>query len=167
MDVYISKPIRVEELVSALEQCVPLGERPEEPEVGLTEPQVVQMSPVEDGEIDQVLDPEALEHLRAMVDGDTDFLSELVNTFLTDAPKLLSRMRQAVEGGKASELRIAAHSLKSNSAEFGALALFELCKELEEMGKTKKLDSAAGLSAQAQAEYERVKTALAQWVARI
>ncbi len=159
MDGYISKPIRVEELVSALERCVPLGERAEPPKSGPIQPEAAG--------VEQTLNAEALAHLRAMADGDTDFLSELVDTFLADAPELLSRIGQAVKQEEAGELRIAAHSLKSNSAEFGAQALYELCKTLEEMGQAGELDGAADLSAQAQAEYERVETALARWAAHL
>ena len=35
----------------------------------------------------------------------------------------------------AGVLRRTAHSFKSNSAEFGAMVLRDLCRELEEMGK--------------------------------
>lgn len=107
-----------------------------------------------------VLDPAALERLKDMVGGDAGFLGELIDTFLSEAPQLLSDMRQAVEGGDAAGLRLAAHSLKSNSADFGARTLSSVCRELEGMGKAGTLDGAAELVAQAEAEYEQVKTAL-------
>jgi HPt (histidine-containing phosphotransfer) domain-containing protein len=69
-------------------------------------------------------------------------------------------MRQAVERGDAAGLRLAAHSLKSNSADFGAMTLSNLCRELEGLGKAGRLDGAAEKVTQAEAEYERVKAAL-------
>jgi HPt (histidine-containing phosphotransfer) domain-containing protein len=109
---------------------------------------------------DKVLDPAALENLREMVGGDAEFLAELMDTFLADAPQLLADMRQAVERGDAAGLRLAAHSLKSNSADFGAMTLSNLCWELEGMGKAGTLDGAAKKVAQVEAEYERVKPAI-------
>ena len=40
----------------------------------------------------------------------------------------MAMMREGVEHSKAADLRIAAHSLKSNSADFGAETLRELCR---------------------------------------
>ena len=62
-------------------------------------------------------------------------MTELLDTFLTDAPRLLEDMHQAVEQKDAAGLRLAAHSLKSNSTDFGATVLADLNRELEEMGK--------------------------------
>jgi CheY-like chemotaxis protein len=111
MDDYLGKPIRVPELIGALNRCQPLQE----------------------GRV--ALDPGALDNLRAMAGGDTAFLAELIDAFLADAPQLLAEMRQAMDGGDAATWRRAAHSLKSNSAEFGAGALAGLCRELEGLGK--------------------------------
>ena len=107
-----------------------------------------------------ILDPAALKNLREMVGGDDAFLVELIDTFLADAPQMLSDMRQALEDGDAVVLRRAAHSLKSNSAEFGGMGLSDFCRELEEMGKAGTLDEAVELVTQVEAEYEKMKVAL-------
>lgn len=107
-----------------------------------------------------ILDPAALENLREMIGGDDAFLQELIDTFLGEAPQLLADMRQAVENEDAPLLRLAAHTLKSNSAEFGAMTLSSLCKQLEAMGKAGTLEGAAEMVTQAEAEYEQVKAAL-------
>jgi class 3 adenylate cyclase len=70
-------------------------------------------------------------------------------------------MRQAAEAVDAAGLRLAALSLKSNSADLGATTLSDLCWELEAMGKADTLERAAEKVAQAEEEYERVKAALA------
>jgi len=95
-----------------------------------------------------------------VVGGDADFLAELMDIFLEDAPQMLAEMSQAVEDSDAAVLRRAAHSLKSNSADFGAMALSNLCRELEGMGKAGTLAGAAEKVVQAGAEYERVQGAL-------
>jgi len=107
-----------------------------------------------------VVDRAILNNLLATVGGDESFLNELIETYFDDSPKLLATIRQSVELEKAEELRRAAHSLKSNSANFGALALSALCKELEEIGKSGTVASAGQRLASVEAEYERVKVAL-------
>ena len=107
-----------------------------------------------------VLDPTGLTKLREMSGGDEAFLAEMIDTFLADAPKMLAEARQSFERGDAPTLRRAAHSLKSNSAEFGAKRLSELCRELEMMGKAGEFDGAGDKLAQADVEYAQVKAAL-------
>lgn len=107
-----------------------------------------------------ILDPAALENLSDMVDGDLAFLSELVGTFFRNAPQLLRDMRQAIERGDAAALALAAHSLKSNSATFGATTLATLCRDLEMLGRTGALEGAAEKMAQTETEYERVCPAI-------
>jgi HPt (histidine-containing phosphotransfer) domain-containing protein len=70
-----------------------------------------------------------------------DFIAELVQTFLEDAPKIIQELKSALESGDPEAFRRAAHSLKSNSATFGATRLAEMAKELEMMGKESRLDS--------------------------
>jgi HPt (histidine-containing phosphotransfer) domain-containing protein len=107
-----------------------------------------------------MLDPTALARLRETAGGDAAFLKEMFETFLVEAPGMLAEMRQALETGEASTLRRAAHSLKSNSADFGATALAVLCRELETMAKGGTLEGAAGKVAAAEAEWAWVRTAL-------
>lgn len=68
-----------------------------------------------------------------------EFINELIDTFLDDAPKLVSQIRAALEAQDADSFRRAAHSLKSNAATFGAARLAELAKELELLGKENRL----------------------------
>ncbi len=68
-----------------------------------------------------------------------EFINELIDTFLDDAPKLLAEMKSALESGSADSFRRAAHSLKSNAATFGADPLSQLAKELEVLGRENRL----------------------------
>jgi HPt (histidine-containing phosphotransfer) domain-containing protein len=101
----------------------------------------------------------ALERLQATM-GEA-FVAELIDAFLEDAPQMVRTLRQALAQGDAVTLGQAAHTLKSNSAHFGALTLSELCKALEAMGKAGALDGAAECVAQVEAEYAKVGSALA------
>ena len=108
----------------------------------------------------EVIDRATLNNLLAATGWDETFFGELMDTYFDDTPQLLAAMRQSVATGKAEELRRAAHSLKSNSANFGALALSGMCKQLEEIGKNGALANIGERLAQAEAEYERVRAAL-------
>jgi histidine phosphotransfer protein HptB len=60
-----------------------------------------------------------------------EFVTELVGTFLEEAPQMLAELRSARAAGAAERFRRAAHSLKSNSNTFGALRLGGLARDLE------------------------------------
>jgi HPt (histidine-containing phosphotransfer) domain-containing protein len=60
-----------------------------------------------------------------------DFIVELVDTFLEEAPQMLAELRAAQAAGAAERFRRAAHSLKTNANTFGAIALGAKARELE------------------------------------
>jgi two-component system sensor histidine kinase/response regulator len=109
---------------------------------------------------ENVIDRTALHRLLESLGDDRDFFAELLGTYFDDSPQQIAAMQAALAAGKAEDLRRAAHSLKSNSKNFGALVLAEKCKELEEMGKAGVLDGAAGHIALVAAEYEKARAAL-------
>ena len=86
-----------------------------------------------------------------------EFVAELVDTFLEEAPRMMAALAAALAARDAEAFRRAAHSLKSNSYTFGAAELGARAKALELGG----LDSAgkAGLEELGQ-EFERAATAL-------
>jgi signal transduction histidine kinase/DNA-binding response OmpR family regulator len=153
MDDYISKPIRVEALVEALERSSANVQvrRANQAGVELETPAVRPQA---------YLDPAALDNLRDTAGGDPTFLAELIDTFLEDAPQLLDDLRQALDEKNPASVRLAAHSLKSNGAEFGAATFADLCLQLEILGKSGRLAGAEALLTQIKEEFEKVKSAL-------
>lgn len=116
--------------------------------------------PTKDNMPDPILDTAALDNLIATVGGDKSFLGELISTFLSDSPQQIAAMKNAAANASADELRRAAHSLKSNAANFGAMNLAQLARELEEMGKRGEMNGAGERIAQIEPEYARVRDAL-------
>ncbi|RIH86063.1 response regulator [Calidithermus roseus] len=143
MDDYLSKPIRPEALAGVL---------------GRASAHLRLEAPASAAEVE--LDPAALEELRALAGGDSAFLSELVETFLKDGLALIQSLQQALEADNAAGVRMAAHTLKSGSAQFGVRGLAELCKELEERGKAGLLEGAGALLERVRLEFERVRPSL-------
>jgi CheY-like chemotaxis protein/HPt (histidine-containing phosphotransfer) domain-containing protein len=139
MDDYVSKPIAITSLIDALTRGA---------------------AATLQHESGVVLDEATLARLRAMGGSDQQFFAELIGTFLDDAPQLLRQLRQALAAGDAQTVRLVAHGLKSNGAEFGAMAFSDLCKDLELMAKSGQLDGAAALLDRIEASYESVAAAL-------
>jgi HPt (histidine-containing phosphotransfer) domain-containing protein len=108
----------------------------------------------------EVIDQKALAALLDSLDGDVDFLRELVDAYLESTPGLFAAMRHAAEAGDAAALQRAAHTLKSGSANVGALALAAQCKQLEDMGRSGALEGAEARIDAAAAAYDDVAAAL-------
>lgn len=153
MDTYISKPIRLGELVQALRQCQ-TQPRPVEP-MSIHPPAKTNASSK------AVLDPEALRSFCAMAGANAkEVLVELVEIYLTESPKLIQRMSTAIAQADASGLRQAAHTLRSSSAAISASTLVALCRDLETIGRTGMTPDAWDTLTQLKCEYESVKCAL-------
>jgi HPt (histidine-containing phosphotransfer) domain-containing protein len=83
------------------------------------------------------IDMATFEELKQM--SGADFIGELIDTYLEDAPQLISDMKSSLNSKDADVFRRAAHSFKSNSATFGANRLSLLAKELETLGRENRL----------------------------
>jgi HPt (histidine-containing phosphotransfer) domain-containing protein len=91
-----------------------------------------------------------------------DFVRELVETFLDDAPRMLEDLRSALAANDAERFRRTAHSLKSNSNTFGASSLAAMAKNLE-LGGIGPVREAGGAPLDAlEQEYARVARALTE-----
>jgi histidine phosphotransfer protein HptB len=89
-----------------------------------------------------------------------EFVVELIDTFLAEAPTMLADLRSALAAGNADAFRRAAHSLKSNSNTFGALTLGALAKNLELTGLAPAAAANGATLDALDAEYARVAAAL-------
>ncbi|MGZ9221729.1 MAG: Hpt domain-containing protein [Anaerolineales bacterium] len=84
-----------------------------------------------------IIDKATFEELIQM--SGADFINELIDAFLDDAPNMIENMRIALETKDVESFRRNAHSLKSNANTFGAMELGLLAKELELLGKENNL----------------------------
>ena len=86
---------------------------------------------METGGVPPAVDVATVDELERSVGSDREFLRELVETYLDDAPAQVAAIRQGQASGDIQLARRGAHTLKSNSASMGAHALSEMCRELE------------------------------------
>ncbi len=63
-----------------------------------------------------------------------EFVRELVDTFLEEAPQMLVELRAAFDAQSVDPFRRAAHSLKTNAYTFGASVLGSQARALEQSG---------------------------------
>ena len=63
--------------------------------------------------------------------GEPDFVTELIDLFLTDTAVQLKSLRVAVSNNNVPEVRRLAHLVKGSSGNIGAGGLAELCQEME------------------------------------
>ena len=107
-----------------------------------------------------MLDHAALDTLMAMVGDDPNFLAEMIDTFLEEAPGLIADMQTAATSADADSLRRAAHTLKSNSRTFGAVRLGDLSREIEERAARSQIGDIGELIDLVVEEYSAVAAAL-------
>ena len=129
MNDYVAKPIRVDELVAAIKRT------PRRASGSSTR--------VADPSRDGLIDEAVLARLADGTGGDEGFVSELIEQFVADAPRLVAAARAGLDAGDAGEVRRAAHTLKSNAATFGANALAGRSRELEDAAKRGALEGAS------------------------
>ena len=92
-----------------------------------------------------------------------EFVRELVDMFLAEAPAMLDDLRASLAQLDADRFRRAAHSLKSNANTFGALTLGALARDLELAGVAQVRDRGAQPLDELDAEYSRVAAHLQAW----
>ena len=107
-----------------------------------------------------VIDRPTLDALLESFGGDREFLGEMLDTFFADSPQQIAAARAGLAAGDCEVVRRAAHSLKSNCANFGALGLSARCKELEFLAKGGSLDGADEMLSAIEAGYAEVQAAL-------
>jgi HPt (histidine-containing phosphotransfer) domain-containing protein len=77
------------------------------------------------------------------VGGDEELLREIAGLFLEDYPSLISQIQQSLATSDAHALERAAHSLKGSVANFASEAAYQAAFDLEQIGRSRKLDRAA------------------------
>ncbi|WP_141753420.1 response regulator, partial [Duganella sp. HH101] len=156
MDDYLSKPFTQQALGQTIARWISL------PRVPAAQEAAVQQAPAPaatafGGEINR----QALDNIRALSASNGDALLERVlQAYLDDTPSHLRALQQAIATGNTVQLRKAAHSLKSSSANVGATALAQHSKEMEQLGRNDTTAGAALLLAEMERSFQAVRQAL-------
>jgi HPt (histidine-containing phosphotransfer) domain-containing protein len=85
------------------------------------------------------IDPAVIQGLRELGgDDEPGLLAELIEIFLEDAPERMKDITEGLATGDVGRVERGAHTLKSSSANVGALSLSELCRKIVESARTNK-----------------------------
>ena len=109
-----------------------------------------------------VLDMHVVQALRELGgDDDPGLFDEVVELFLTDTKNNVAKLVAAFESRDAHALQRVAHTMKSSSANVGALRLSKLCFEIEKLGRAGSCEGAQGLVEDTAKHFDEVSAALA------
>lgn len=107
------------------------------------------------------IDPQFFEELKDLMGDDVEeFWREIADKFLITASQKLQEIEGAVSQGDIAALQAAAHALRGACSTVGAMSLFQLCSQLEEMARAGIVAEAEPLIAKIEAEYRRVEVFL-------
>lgn len=111
--------------------------------------------------VPSVIDPQAIENLRALNPGDNDeFLREIAGIFFEDTPQRIAELDLSARTGDVSRFVRAAHSIKGSSANIGATFLRAAAEQLEHQSRTQGLGDVAALVEKVKTEFSRTEAAL-------
>jgi HPt (histidine-containing phosphotransfer) domain-containing protein len=97
---------------------------------------------------------------KVRTNGKPELLARVINLYLVESPKLMHKLKQAARAGDAPEMARSAHSLKSSSANVGAMVLSRYCEDIETSARRADTDEARRIFAKIEMEHRCVQTAL-------
>ena len=168
MDDYLSKPVDVEALVDAIKTAAEHLDEPTTDDSHNNEPPASFSEPTSDNGMNgNAVNLDTFDDFRSSLQGDDDFMAELLRDYLNDAAKHLEAIREAADQRDGAALERRAHTLKSSSAAIGAEAVAELCKTIEKLASNGQLDDAINQVSEIEALFEQTRTELTRLLENI
>ena len=154
MDGYLTKPLQLARLQAVLDSHFPAQDS-----ASTTQPPPV---PEPAQAHARAVD---IDVLKGIVGDDPETVRELLSDYQQSVGRLAAELRVHCEAGRGREAGAIAHKLKSSSRSVGALALGDLCAELENAGKAGDLALLANWAKQFDAALAAVEQSLDQLLA--
>ena len=102
--------------------------------------------------------------LRGILDDEPEELARLVDIFKASAPESITKMKDALAAKNASQLAMAAHTLKGSCGSLGSTTLREICAVLEKNARDGQLEGADELIASATEQLHLFSEALTAYI---
>jgi signal transduction histidine kinase/CheY-like chemotaxis protein/HPt (histidine-containing phosphotransfer) domain-containing protein len=151
MDAFLSKPIVINELRHALSSITP---RPEK-----TNPIHAENAAM------GLFDTHKLDELASLAENDCDVISSIIGDFMQSASMQINAMKTALDTQDFDALKRAAHTLKGSSAQLGAIAVAQVCQELEHDGSQRNFDTAKKRFGAVESKMSAAQKIIDQWLA--
>jgi signal transduction histidine kinase/CheY-like chemotaxis protein len=147
MQDYLTKPLRIQDLQTALKQ----GEN----SLSLIQDLIPFDLPQPAQDTVMILDRSVLDGFLQMAGPEVavELMRELLDAYSEDVPQRLVDIEMAIAQSNPEALRQSAHALRSSSINLGAVEVGELCRELEQIGKS-------GTTEKAQVLYPKLSLAV-------
>ena len=150
MDDYLAKPFSRKQLAQVLARWLPVVAKREEP---VTVPDAT-ATPTQ---AFQSLDRKVFAQLAELdPGGESGLIRQILQAYQESTTTLVGQLSRAMAESDAETLRKLAHSLKSSSANVGAVRLSALLAELESLGRQNRLEEALPICERAITEYNNV-----------
>lgn len=116
----------------------------------------------------EVLDPTILGELLDLGgEEDREFVVELVDLFLRDAPAKVEAIVEGAMAGDLERVERAAHSLKGSAGNLGAIALQRLAETLQNAGRTGDRSTVVSAAPRIESVFGEARTALRGFTASL
>jgi signal transduction histidine kinase/AmiR/NasT family two-component response regulator len=146
MEAYLSKPINADELLQMIDELVSASP--------ITEVKGRGAAPLED-KVDFAA-------LICRAGGDIELARELIEIFVDDCPKLLTRLREAIERNDSGALELAAHSARGVLGYFSSGATVNAAHRLHQMALNGDLSEARQALGEMEKALDQLKSSLQQ-----
>jgi two-component system sensor histidine kinase/response regulator len=145
MDEYVSKPIRPHDLFETIKKLVPASAK-------------IKMAINKARQAEDVID---LVGATARLEGDVKLLKDIAGLFLDECPRLLAKLKDAVDRRDSEVIERTAHTIKGSVSNFVAVNAMQAAQKLEQMGRAGSLDDADEACRELEHEIGRLMPALA------
>jgi two-component system sensor histidine kinase RpfC len=186
MNGYLTKPVEAQQLISMVRELTAVADSPDpffeagrplrdsedddekelaDVEAGATMKPRQLITPIfshpryGSGSDDPILDPDALEALRAL-DSDQAFMAEVFDEFLNDAEGILADLNEAFDTGDLARFHDEAHALRSSAGYVGAKRIVRLLLDMRGAGPDRGNKRTRDLLAELGYEFERARVAM-------
>jgi len=155
MDDYLSKPVQLVNLKAMLEKWMPLAGTITGKDLAAK----MAMSGMASTESSIAVASLAVDVkvLKLLVGDDEAVIGDLLHDFRISAAQIAARLRAACAAGDTANAEALSHKLKSSARAVGALALGEICADMEQSGKAGDGDSLNELLPRFERELEKVE----------
>lgn len=89
---------------------------------------------------ENLLNYEIIDNLRELDTEESNFLSELIDIYLTESKKLFDKIKKGISSNDKEMVSNNSHTLKGSSSNIGAMELSRLCAEIEKKARKGDLD---------------------------
>ncbi len=152
MDAFVSKPVTKKNFASVLSEWIP-DLAIDDNDGSVKQEEAPDTEPSSESTNDEPVDFKALEQFG-------DNANKIIELTLKEADNFIEGIEKAVKEENTEDIGLEAHSLKSITAQIGAINLSEIAKELEMKGKSDDLNKVPDLFAALKSEYIIVKKIL-------